>query len=197
MVSRILATLAVLFVCCQPDAAWAQRFGGQFGGAAGFWLQYMIPNIDTRSTFGRDLGDLVLVGGRGFIQTGRVRLGFGAFGGSFTDEGVNSAGNEVSGGLNAAGLTAEYLIVQKELELIVGGFIGGGTLNVEELLSVTGEVETINRVKESLVIGIPWVRAGYNIAPLVNVGVEVGYMVGTQGFDGLTIGLDILAGLIP
>ena len=187
----LLASLAV------PGEVEAQRFGGQFGAAGGFWLQYVTADAGVERSFGRDLGDLILTGGRGFIQTGRVRLGGGAFGGSFLDEGVNAAGNEVTGGLGGAGFVAEYLVVQQNLEVTVGGLIGGGTITIEELLGVDGEVESLNRIEDTIFIGIPWVRVGYNIAPFVNTGFQVGYLLGSQGFDGFSISVDVTAGLIP
>lgn len=199
MVSRTAGTLAsvVCLLVAQADRAEAQRFGGQFGAAGGFWLQYLVADVGDDRNFGRDLGDLVLVGGRGFIQSGRVRLGGGGFGGAFVDEGVNEAGNEVTGGFSGGGLIIEYLIRQQDLELLVGGLIGGGTLNIEERISVTGNVETVNRVRDTLFIGQPWVRVGYNLAPFLNTGVQIGYLIGTQGFDGFSLGIDITAGLIP
>lgn len=193
----IIVALAVLAAAAMPSEARAQRFGGQFGAAGGFWLQYLAAEAGDERSFGRDLGHLILTGGRGFLQTGRVRLGGGAFGGSFVDEGVNPSGNEVTGGLGGAGFTAEYLLVRQNLEVTVGGFIGGGTITIEELLDVQGEVETVNRVEDTIFLSIPWVRVGYNIAPFVNTGLQVGYLVGTQGFDGFSLAIDVTAGLIP
>ncbi len=195
--NKVFAALVALSILSSPDTAHAQRFGGQFGAAVGFWLQYVAVNLDEQRSFGRDLGDLVLTGARGFVQTERVRLGGGAFDGSFVSEGVNAVGNEVTGGLSGAGFVAEYLVVRQDLEVLVGGMVGGATLNTEERLATRGDVETINRIKDTIFIGIPWVRVGYNVAPFVNTGFQVGYLIGAQGFDGFTLGLDITVGLIP
>ncbi len=194
---RFAVAFGLFLLLSQGEVAHAQRFGGQFGAAAGFWLQYLVVDIKTEDSFGRDLGNIVLLGGRGFVQSGRVRLGFGAFGGSHVNEGVNAAGNEVTGGLSGAGFTAEYLVVQKNLELVIGGFAGGGTLLAEERLGVSGDVEMLNRREDTIFFGIPWVRLGYNIAPFVNTGIQLGYLVGSQGLDGLTLSIDVFAGLIP
>jgi hypothetical protein len=191
----LLLASAVLLIL--PDPASAQRFGGDFGGCGGFWLVYADLGIDADRSFGRDVGGVITLGGRGFLQTGKVRLGGGAFGGGFVDKGQNSAGNSVQGGFSAGGFTAEYLIVQQNLELVIGGMAGGGVLTIEEIVSVSGEVEDLRRRKESMFVGYPWVRVGYNPAPFINVGLQLGYMVGTQDVGGFAMGLDIMAGLIP
>lgn len=180
-----------------PESACAQRFGGDFGGGGGFWLVYADLGIDADRSFGRDVGGVVALGGRGFLQTGRVRLGGGAFGGGFVDEGSNSGGNRVQGGFSGGGFTAEYLVVQRNLELAVGGMAGGGVLTIEEIVGVSGEVEELRRRRESMFLGYPWLRVSYNPAPLINVGLQLGYMAGTQEVGGFAIGLDIMAGLIP
>jgi hypothetical protein len=87
--------------------------------------------------------------------------------------------------------------VQQNLELSLGGMLGGGTLNVEELMGVSGDVESINRRRDTIVLGYPWARIGYNPAPFVNVGLQVGYLLATQGVGGFSVGLDIVVGLIP
>lgn len=192
---RLLLASVVFLVA--PEPASAQRFGGDFGGGGGFWLVYADPGIDSDRSFGRDVGGVVALGGRGFLQTGKVRLGGGAFGGGFVDEGVNSGGNRVQGGFSAGGFTAEYLIVQQNLELVIGGMAGGGVLTIEEIVSVSGEVEDLRRRREPMFVGYPWVRVGYNPATFINVGLQLGYMAGTQDVSGFAIGLDIMAGLIP
>ncbi len=191
----LLLASAVLLIL--PEPASAQRFGGDFGGGGGFWLVYADLGIDADRSFGRDVGGVITLGGRGFLQTGKVRLGGGAFGGGFVDKGQNSAGNSVQGGFSAGGFAAEYLIVQQNLELVIGGMAGGGVLTIEEIVSVRGEVEDLRRRKESMFVGYPWVRVGYNPAPFINVGLQLGYMVGTQDVGGFAMGLDIMAGLIP
>lgn len=180
-----------------PTDGRAQRFGGYYGGAGGFWLMYVAPDIPADRSFDRELGDVVTLGGRGFVQVGRVRLGGGGLGGSFTDEGLNEAGNRVSGSLSMGGFTAEYLVVQQDYEIAVGGLAGGGRFELEERLSLDGDVERLNRRSEGIFVGVPWVRVAYNPAPFVNAGLQVGYVVGSEGFDGFAIGLDIVAGLIP
>ncbi len=180
-----------------PATAWAQRFGGQFGGAGGFWLVFVNPDVDNDQSFGRDLGGVIGLGGRGFLQTGRVRLGGGAFGGGFVDEGLNPAGNEVEGGLSAAGFTFEYLAYQQNLEVMVGGLVGGGSLTLEERLGSAGGVESLRRRRDRVFVGYPWVRVGYNLAPFANAGLQLGYLFGTRDIGGFAIGLDVLVGLIP
>jgi hypothetical protein len=180
-----------------PSTGYAQRFGGDYGAAAGLWVLFVDPGIDSEDSFDRDLGGVIAFGGRLFFQTGRVRLGGAFFGGGFTKEGVNGDGLDVSGGLSAGGFTAEYLAVQQNLELSLGGMLGGGTLNVEELMGVSGDVESINRRRDTIVLGYPWARIGYNPAPFVNVGLQVGYLLATQGVGGFSVGLDIVVGLIP
>jgi hypothetical protein len=144
-VNKVLVVLFAGMLTLVPDTAFAQRFGGDYGAGAGFWLLYINPGVDASESFGKDLGNIAALGGRLFFQTGRFRLGGAAFGGSFVDEGVNEAGFKVSGGLSAAGVTAEYLAVQTNLEVIFGGMFGGGTLNIEEQLDVTSGVETLRR----------------------------------------------------
>jgi len=196
-VNKVLVVLLAGMLTLVPDTAFGQRFGGDYGAAAGFWLLYINPGVDASESFGKDLGNIAALGGRLFFQTGRFRLGGAVFGGSFIDEGVNEAGFMVSGGISAAGITAEYLVVQQNLEVIFGGMFGGGTLNIEEQLDVTGGVETLRRRRQSIFIGYPWARIGYNPAPFINVGFELGYLLGTEGVGGPAIGLDILVGLIP
>jgi hypothetical protein len=196
-VNKLGGLLLIGILVLLPSLASAQRFGGDYGAAAGVWVLYVDPGVKPDESFGRDLGGVVAFGGRIFLQTGRVRLGGAAFGGGFTDQGLNAAGFDVSGGLSGGGVTAEYLVVQQNLEVALGGMLGGGTLNIEELLGVTGDVENINRRRDTLFLSYPWVRLGYNPAPFVNVGLEVGYMLGTQGVGGFSAGLDILVGLIP
>ncbi|NIN73272.1 MAG: hypothetical protein GTO46_15380 [Gemmatimonadetes bacterium] len=193
-VTLLLASVVLLLL---PESASAQRFGGEFGGGGGFWLVYADLGIDVDRSFGHDVGGVVTLGGRGFLQTGKVRLGGGAFGGGFVDEGLNSAGNRVQGGFSAGGFTAEYLIVQQNLELVIGGMAGGGVLTIEEIVIVSGGVEDLRRRRESMFVGYPWVRVGYNPAPFINVGLQLGYVAGTQDVGGFAIGLDVMAGLIP
>lgn len=195
--NKILVVLLAGVLTIIPDTAFGQRFGGDYGAAAGFWLLYIDPGIEASESFGRDLGNIAAMGGRLFFQTGRFRLGGAAFGGSFVDEGLNEAEYKVSGGLSAAGVTAEYLVVQQNLEVTLGGMFGGGTLNIEEQSDVTSGVETLRRRRQSIFMGYPWARVGYNPAPFINVGLELGYLLGTEGVGGPAIGLDILVGLIP
>lgn len=195
--NRTFALVLGLTLTLLPEPALAQRFGGQIGGAGGFWLLYIVPNIDADQSFGRDLGNVVTLGARAFAQLERVRIGGGVFGGSFTNEGLNSAGNEVSGSVSAGGFTAEYLFLRKNVELALGGLAGGGVVTIEERLNVTGDVETLNRRKDSMFVGLPWVRLAYNAAPFVNLGLELGYFIGTADFDGFTAGIDVMVGLIP
>lgn len=197
MVRPLPVILAVVTLLTMATEARAQRFGGQFGAAGGVWLLYVAPDVESDRAFGRELGDILAIGGRGFLQLGRVRLGGGGFGGSFTDEGLNPDGNDISGGLSGGGFTAEYLLVQKEWEIGVGGFLGGGNLTIEERLGVEGDVENLNRRQRTIFIGIPSVRAAYNLAPFVNAGLQVGYLAGSEGVDGFTLGLDVVVGLIP
>lgn len=180
-----------------PATASAQRFGGQFGAAGGFWLVFVDLDVDDDRNLGRDLGGVIGLGGRGFVQTGRVRLGGGAFGGGFVDEGLNSAGNEVEGGLSGGGFTFEYLAVQRNIEVAVGGLVGGGSLTVEERLGSAGGVESLRRRRDNIFVGYPWVRVAYNLAPFANAGLQLGYLLGTQDTHGFSIGLDVLVGLIP
>lgn len=194
--SRVLA-LALFMGVVQATPAFAQRFGGQFGGAAGFWLTYVAVDVRTDRSLGRDLGGVITLGARAFFQTGRVRLGGGGFGGSFTDEGPNAAGNPVSGSLSAGGFTAEYLVLQRDVEIALGGLAGGGVLTIEEQVSRTGDVEQINRRRDTIFVGFPWVRLGWNAAPFVNIGLHLGYMYGSEDVGGFTVGIDVLAGLIP
>lgn len=189
--------LALVLSALWPSRALAQRFGGQYGGGGGFWMQYLAPNLDAKDGFGRDLGGAVTLGGRGFVQIGRVRLGGGGFGGGFTGEGVNGAGNEVTGGVSGGGFIAEYLVLQRNLEVAVGGLAGGGSFSVEERLAVEGDVETLHRRKKSVFIGQPWVRVAYNLAPFVNAGLQLGYLIGSRDLHGVSVGLDVLIGLFP
>lgn len=191
----LLLSSVVFLLLAGP--AHAQRFGGDFGGGGGFWLVFADLGIDSDRSFGRDVGGVVTMGGRGFLQTGKVRLGGGAFGGGFVDEGLNGTGNRVQGGFSAGGFTAEYLVVQQNLELVIGGMAGGGVLTIEEIVSVSSDVETLRRRREPMFVGYPWVRVGYNPAPFINVGLQLGYITGTQDVGGFAIGLDISAGLIP
>jgi hypothetical protein len=195
--SKSTILLLAFILTLVPSSSYAQRFGGDYGAAAGVWVLFVDPGVDSEDSFGRDLGGVIAFGGRLFFQTGRVRLGGAFFGGGFAKEGVNAAGFDVSGGLSGGGFTAEYLAVQHNLELSLGGMVGGGTLNVEELLGVSSDVESINRRRDTVVLGYPWARLGYNPAPFVNVGLEVGYMLGTQGVGGFSVGFDIFVGLIP
>lgn len=180
-----------------PSDAPAQRFGGQYGVGAGFWMLYLDPGVDAERAFGRGVGNVVALGGRGFVQLGRVRLGGGGFAGGFTDEGLNPAGNPVEGRLSGGGFTAEYLVVQQNFELIVGGMAGGGALTIEEELSSSGGVDELRRRQDTIFLGYPWVRAGYNVAPFVNVGFQLGYLVGGNDVDGFAASIDIVVGLIP
>lgn len=194
-----LALVGALFLI--TDTAAAQRFGGDFGVAGGFWTVYVNPDVDADRSFDRDLDGVVALGGRGFLQTGRVRLGGGAAGGSFTDEGLNAAGNRVEGSLSFGGFTAEYLAVQQNFELSFGAMIGGGKLTTEELLPAQvgddPDVERLRRREEAIFAGYPWVRAAYNPAAFVNAGIQVGYFVGSENVGGFAIGIDVALGLIP
>lgn len=196
--SALALASAILFL---PATASAQRFGGDFGGAGSFWAVYVNPGVGVDRSFGADLGGVFALGGRGFLQTGRVRLGGGAVGGSFTDEGFNGAGNKVEGGLSFGGFTAEYLVVQRDYEVAAGAMIGGGVLTVEELLpAVPGDdpdVDRLRRRREGIFAGYPWVRVGYNPAPFVNAGLQLGYFFGTEDVNGFAVGLDVGLGLIP
>ncbi len=194
---RGLVLLLALSLSFVPRSASAQRFGGQFGGGGGFWVLLIDPDAGEDRAFGRDLGAVIAVGGRGFLQTGRVRLGGGAFGGGFLDEGLNSDGNDVRGSLSAGGFTFEYLAVQQNLEVIVGGLVGGGSLTLEQRLAVSGDVETLERRRDTIFVGYPWVRLAYNLAPFVNAGLQLGYLIGSKDVGGPAVGLDIQVGLIP
>ncbi len=190
--------LALAFVLALlPATAWAQRFGGQFGGAGGFWLVFVDLDVDDERSLGRSLDGVIGLGGRGFLQTGRVRLGGGAFGGGFIDEGLNSAGNEVEGRLSAGGFTFEYLAVQQNIEVVVGGLVGGGSLTVEERLGSAGGVESLRRQRDNIFVGYPWARVAYNLAPFANAGLQLGYLLGSRDVGGFAIGLDVMVGLIP
>ncbi len=195
--NRTRTLLVAVFLTLLPHSAFAQRFGGQVGAGGGFWLLYMVPNIESDQSFGRDLGDVVTLGARAFVQFERVRLGGGGFGGGFTSEGLNASGNEVTGGVSGGGFTAEYLALRQNLEIAFGGFAGGGVVTVEERQSIIGDEETLKRRRDTIFIGLPWVRLGYNPAPFVNVGLQLGYFIGTRDFDGFTVGLDVMVGLIP
>jgi hypothetical protein len=187
--------LAVLFSL--PNSAEAQRFGGTFGGGAAFWLVYVDPGINTEDSFDRDIGNVVALGARAFFQTGRARLGAGFFSGGFTDEGTNDAGNKVTGSLSSGGFIAEYLALQTNFEIAVGGMAGGGSITVEEHISSSGDLENLLRRRTSYFAAYPWVRFAYNPAPLVNVGIDLGYYFGTNDVGGFAVGLDIVVGLIP
>ncbi|UCF20830.1 MAG: hypothetical protein JSU87_05325 [Gemmatimonadota bacterium] len=189
-----LAAIGFLFT---GGPAYAQRFGGDYGGGGGVWLIYLDPGLTTERSFDRDVGNVIAIGGRGFLQTGKVRLGGGAFGGGFTDEGLNESGNKVQGGLSAGGFTAEYLAVQQNLELIVGGLLGGGVLTIEESLGAAGDIEELRRRRETIFVGYPWVRVGYNPAPFVNAGFQLGYLIGSADVGGVALGIDVAVGLIP
>ncbi|KPK82366.1 MAG: hypothetical protein AMS25_02770 [Gemmatimonas sp. SM23_52] len=197
--------LSTLLLCCWlillPGSAFAQRFGGDFGGAVGFWLLYVDPGIEEDRSFGRDVGGVVAFGGRGFLQTGRVRLGGGGFAGSFSCEGLNESSNRVQGGLSGGGFVAEYLLVQRNLELTVGGLAGGGVVTIEELLPPEmgdlGDIERLRRRRDGIFIGYPWVRLGYNPAPFVNAGLQLGYLIGSEDVGGFAVSLDVLVGIIP
>ena len=194
---KILAIGVGSLLFLQAETAFSQRLGGDFGGGGQFWVLYIDPGIDVDRSFGRDVGGVTAIGGRGFLQTRRVRLGGGGFGGSFSDEGLNEDGNRVQGGLSAAGFTAEYLAVQQDLEVAVGALLGGGVLSLEERLSVSGDVEELRRRRDAIFVAYPWVRLGYNPAPFVNVGLQLGYFVGTEDVGGFAIGLEVGVGLIP
>ena len=198
--NRTMTLLWVVALFLSPRAAWAQRFGGDYGVGGGLWLVYVDVGVEAGRSFGRDVGGVVALGGRGFLQTGKVRLGGGAFGGGFTDEGP-SADGRVEGGLSAGGFTAEYLVVQRNLEVTVGGMAGGGVLTIEELLPAEVgdpvDVDRLRRRRETMFVGYPWVRVGYNPAPFVNVGLQLGYLVGNDDVDGFAVGLEVNAGLIP
>ena len=201
MANRSTALAVLMALLALPGTASAQRFGGDFGGAGGFWAVYVSPGLESDRTFGRDVGGAAALGGRGFLQTGRVRLGGGAVGGSFVDEGQNPDGNRVQGGLSFGGFTAEYLAVQQNVEVAVGGMIGGGVLTLEELLPAEpdddADVERLRRREEAVFAGYPWVRLGYNAAPFVNAGLQVGYLLGGGDVSGFAVGIDITVGLIP
>lgn len=195
--SRILALSLFLVLMHTPQPLHAQRFGGQFGAGGGFWLPFIAVDVDEDRGFGRDLGQVVGLGGRGFLQTGRVRLGGGGLSGTFTDEGLNSAGNEVTGSLSVGGFTFEYLVVQGNLEVTLGGMVGGGIINIEESIARSGGVEMLNRRRDAIFTAFPWARLGYNPATFVNVGLQVGYLVGTKDYSGFVVGVDVVAGIIP
>jgi hypothetical protein len=38
---------------------------------------------------------------------------------------------------------------------------------------------------------------GYNPAPLVNAGLQLGYLIGTDDVGGVAVGIDVMVGLIP
>lgn len=191
--------LLVAVVLLAPTPALAQRFGGDYGGAVGLWLVYADPGIDAQDSFGRDLGGVLGVGGRLFVQKTRLRLGLGGFTGGFTGDGRNEAGNQVQGGLSAGGLIAEYLIVQQNLEVAAGTMLGPGRLTLEEIRDPSDEdgFEELRRDRHTIIVGYPWARVGYNPMPFVNVGLELGYFFGTEGVGGVAGGIDILVGLIP
>ena len=128
---------------------------------------------------------------------GLLCLGAGFFGGGFTNEGPNESGNKVDGRLSSGGFIAEYLALQKNFEVALGGMAGGGVITVEEHISSTGDVELLRRRRTSYFAAYPWVRLGYNPAPFVNVGLDLGYYFGTNDVGGFAASLDIVVGLIP
>lgn len=196
--ARALLGLAAILAFAPTPAA-AQRFGGDYGGAFGLWIIYGDPGLDAQRSFGRDLGGLAAVGGRIFFQTGRARLGLGGFTGAFVGDGPNEAGNQVQGGLTTGGVIAEYLVVQQNVEVALGGMLGPGRLSVEEVLVQAGGdgVENLDRQRDTIIVGYPWARLAYNPMPFVNLGLELGYLIGGEGIGGLTGGVDIMVGLIP
>lgn len=196
---RPLLSLLTAILLLTPTPALAQRFGGDYGGAVGLWIVYADPGIDAADSFDRDLGGVAAIGGRLFFQTGRLRLGLGGFTGGFTGDGANQEGNQVQGGLTTGGFIAEYLIVQQNFEFAAGGMLGPGRLTLEEIVDPDDEdgFEVLRRDRETLFVGYPWARVGYNPMPFVNVGLELGYLVGSEGVGGFAGGIDILLGLIP
>lgn len=191
--------LAASVVVSAPTPSVAQRFGGDYGGAFGLWIVYGEPGLDAERSFGRDLGGLAAVGGRIFFQTGRARLGLGGFSGAFVSDGPNQAGNQVQGGLTTGGFIAEYLVVQQNLEVALGGMLGPGRLSVEEVLIQAGGdgIENLDRDRDTIIVGYPWARVGYNPMPFVNVGLELGFLIGGEGIGGPAGGVEIMVGLIP
>lgn len=196
-VKGILGVLVLITLMLNGEPAYAQRAGGDYGVGGGFWLVYVQPGVEVERSFDRDVGAVMAIGGRGFLQTGKVRLGGGAFGGGFTDEGLNEAGNKVQGGLSAGGFTAEYLAVQQNLEVIFGALLGGGVLTIEESLGASGDVEDLRRRRDTIFVGYPWVRVGYNPAPFVNAGLQLGYLLGSNDVGGVAVGIDVVVGWIP
>lgn len=197
MHNKLLIVLVSLVALVLPNSAQAQRFGGQFGGGAAFWVVYVDPGISPDQSFGRDVGEVIALGTRAFVQTGKVRLGAGFFSGGFTDAGLNQDGNPVDGGLSSGGLIGEYLALQQNFEIAVGGMAGGGVITIEERIGTTGDIETLRRRREAFFAAYPWVRFGYNPAPFINVGLELGYYGGTKDVGGFAAALDIVVGLIP
>lgn len=193
----LLLLIAVLAVTPRP--ALGQRFGGDYGAAFGLWIVFGDPGLDAERSFDRDLGPVAAVGGRIFFQTGRARLGLGGFTGGFVSDGPNEAGNQVQGGLTTGGFIAEYLVVQRNLEVAVGGMVGPGRLSVEEVLVAAGDdgVENIDRDRDTVLVGYPWARLGYNPMPFVNVGLELGYLMGGEGIGGFAGSIELMLGLIP
>ncbi len=90
--------------------------------------------------------------------------------------------------------------MQQNVELSVGALAGGGTLTVEAVIPATGlpaDVERLDRKRQAIFVGYPWVRASYNPAPFVNAGIQLGYLFGSEGVGGFALAIDVLAGLIP
>jgi hypothetical protein len=198
-VVRGLPLLVAAILALTPAPALAQRFGGDYGGAVGLWIVYADPGIDASDSFGHDLGGVAAIGGRLFFQTGRMRLGLGGFTGGFTGDGANEDGYQVQGGLTAGGFIAEYLIVQQNLEVAAGGMVGPGRLTLEEIRDSADDdgFEVLRRDRKTTFVGYPWARVGYNPMPFVNVGLELGYLFGSDGVGGFAGGIEILLGLIP
>jgi hypothetical protein len=198
VVARGIALLGV-FLALAPAPAVAQRFGGDYGGAVGLWIVYADPGIDAADSFDRDLGGVAAVGGRLFFQTGRLRLGLGGFTGGFTGDGANEDGYQVQGGLTSGGFIAEFLIVQQNLEVAAGGMLGPGRLTLEEIVDPADDdgFEVLRRDRKTIAVAYPWARVGYNPMPFVNLGLEAGYMIGSEGVGGFAAGIEVLLGLIP
>ncbi len=196
---RGIALLVTAILAVAPSPALAQRFGGDYGGAVGLWVVYADLGIDAGDSFGRDLGGVAAIGGRLFFQTGRLRLGLGGFTGGVTGDGPNEAGYQVQGRLSTGGFIAEYLVIQQNLELTAGGMLGPGRLTLEEIVDPADDdgFEVLRRDRETIFVGYPWARVGYNPMPFVNLGLELGYVIGSEGVGGLAGGIQIFLGLIP
>lgn len=195
----LLLLIAVLAVTPRP--ALGQRFGGDYGAAFGLWIVFGDPGLDAERSFDRDLGPVAAVGGRIFFQTGRARLGLGGFTGGFVSDGPNEDDppRQVQGGLTTGGFIAEYLVVQRNLEVALGGMLGPGRLSVEKVLVPADDdgVENLDRYRNTILVGYPWARVGYNPKPFVNVGLELGYLVGGEGIGGFASSIELMLGLIP